>query len=204
MNWLAHLLLAESSPEGRLGNLLGDLVKGEARKSLSFELQQGIACHQAIDIFTDRHQIVKRSKSRIDPQYRRFAGILIDVFYDYILATNWQDYSELPLDEFTTTVYASWSVQLASLPLYARGVISRLMDEDWLASYGTLSGIEHTLARISYRLSRRGKRTYDLTPAMTQLTENYIALERDFQQFFPQLQLYIDNWQANQSAIGDR
>ena len=129
---------------------------------------------------------------------------MIDVFYDYILATNWQDYSELPLDEFTTTVYASWSVQLASLPLHAQGVISRLMDEDWLASYSTLSGIEHTLAGISYRLSRRGKRTYDLTPAMTQLTDNYLLLERDFQQFFPQLQLYIDNWQANQSAIGDR
>jgi len=204
MNWLAHLLLAEPSPEGQLGNLLGDLVKGEARKSLSFGLQQGIACHQAIDIFTDGHNIVKCSKSRINPQYRRFAGILIDVFYDYILATNWQDYCELHLSEFTTTVYASWSAHLAPLPLSARGVIYRLVDEDWLASYSTLSGIENTLARISWRLNRRGKRNYDLTPAMTELTDNYLALERDFQQFFPQLRLYINDWQANQLAIGER
>ena len=50
MNWLAHLLLAESNPEARLGNLLGDLVKGEQRQALNPRLQRGIECHQAIDI----------------------------------------------------------------------------------------------------------------------------------------------------------
>jgi len=201
MNWLAHLLLAQSNPEAQLGNLLGDLVKGEARKTLSPGLQTGIACHQAIDIFTDAHAVVRRSKQRIDPEYRRFAGILIDVFYDYILATNWQNYSQLQLQEFTSTVYASWSGNLESLPLYARGVISRLIAEDWLADYSTLGGIENTLARISWRLNRRGKRqrNYDLTPAMTQLIDNHAAIEQDFQEFFPQLQIYTANWQRNRS-----
>lgn len=188
MNWLAHLLLAEPTPEGTLGNLLGDLVKGEARKSLSLELQRGLACHQAIDIYTDSHLIVKRSKGRIDREYRRFAGILIDVFYDYILANNWQDYSDIPLKQFTTTTYASWSGNIETLPTYAKGVIQRLIAEDWLASYENLAGIENTLARISWRLNRRSKRAYDLTPAIVELTGNYSALEQDFQQFFPQLQ----------------
>jgi len=97
MNWLAHLLLAEPNPELRLGNLLGDLVKGEERKILNPQLQRGLECHQAIDIFTDKHSIVKCSKKRLDPQYRRFAGILVDVFYDYILANNWDDYSDRSL-----------------------------------------------------------------------------------------------------------
>ena len=203
MNWLAHLLLAEPTPEGRLGNLLGDLVKGEARKSLTPKLQAGIACHQAIDIFTDAHAIVKRSKKRIDPEYRRFAGILIDVFYDHILATNWHDYCELDLNDFTTTVYASWSGHLEPLPFYARGVISRLIVEDWLADYNTLSGIEKTLAGISRRLNRRRQRTYNLTNAIVQLVDNYSDLERDFQQFFPQLQSYTHDWQVMHLAIAD-
>ena len=199
MNWLAHVLLAEPNPEGRLGNLLGDLVKGEARKSLTPALQRGIVCHQVIDVFTDSHLIVKVSKGRIDSEYRRFAGILIDVFYDYILASNWDDYADLPLSEFTTITYASWLNHLESLPLYAQGVIRRLIAEDWLASYSTLSGIEKTLARISWRLNRRSKRkrskrNYDLTPAMAELLNEYSGLEQDFRQFFPQLQLHIDNW----------
>ena len=199
MNWLAHLLLAEPNSEGRLGNLLGDLVKGEAKKALSLGLQQGIECHQAIDIFTDCHPIVKRSKRRIDSEYRRFSGILIDVFYDYILANNWQDYSDISLAEFTTSVYESWSSNVSTLPVYPQGVVRRLMAEDWLGSYRTLEGIENTLARISWRLNRRSQRNYDLTGAIAQLTDNYCLLERDFKQFFPQLQLYTARWHlANQ------
>lgn len=196
MNWLAHLLLAEPNPEGRLGNLLGDLVKGEAKKALSPGLQQGIECHQAIDIFTDCHPIVKRSKRRIDSKYRRFAGILIDVFYDYVLANNWQDYSDISLAEFTTSVYESWSSNLSTLPVYPQEVVRRLMVEDWLGSYRTLEGIENTLARISWRLNRRSQRNYNLTLAIAQLTDNYCLLERDFKQFFPQLQLYTARWHS--------
>lgn len=201
MNWLAHLLLAEPNPEDSLGNLLGDLVKGEARTALSLGLQTGIECHQAIDVFTDQHVIVKLSKGRIDPRYRRFAGVLIDVFYDYILANNWQDYSEVPLAEFTASAYASWSGHLETLPLYARGVIDRLIAEDWLLTYSTVSGIENTLARISRRLNRRGKRSYDLTPAISELSNNYASLEQDFRQFFPQLQSYINGWYLDKKKL---
>ena len=206
MNWLAHLLLAEPNPEARLGNLLGDLVKGRQRQTLNINLQRGLECHQAIDIFTDKHPVVKLSKQRIDPEYRRFAGILIDVFYDYILATNWQDYSNIALTEFTSIIYASWSGHLSSLPVYPQEVIRRLIAEDWLSSYSSLEGIEQTLARISYRLNRRSrrKRNYNLTPAIAQLTSNYLLLEQDFRQFFPQLQLYIDNWYSNQSTVNSQ
>ena len=194
MNWLAHLFLAEANPESRLGNLLGDLVKGVERQSLAPSLQRGLKCHQEIDIFTDGHLIVKRSKRRIDTKYSRFAGILIDVFYDYILANHWQDYSDIPLTKFTAVVYASWTDYIDSLPDYAQGVIRRLIEEDWLSSYSSLEGIENTLVRISWKLSRRRNRQFDLSPAKKELTQNYAELEQDFQQFFPQLISYIDHW----------
>jgi acyl carrier protein phosphodiesterase len=38
MNWLAHILLSEATVENRLGNLLGDLVKGKDRESLDRDL----------------------------------------------------------------------------------------------------------------------------------------------------------------------
>ena len=202
MNWLAHLLLAESDPEISLGNLLGDLIKGKQRQALNYKFQKGLKCHQAIDIFTDKHPIVKRSKRRIDSKYRRFSGILIDVFYDHILANNWQHYSNISLEEFTSTVYNSWDGYLAALPIYPQGVINRLIAEDWLGSYINVLGIEQTLARISWRLnkksgrkaSQRHRRHYDLTPAVQDLIINYSELEQDFKLFFPELQLHIDNW----------
>lgn len=195
MNWLAHLLLAEPDPASRLGNLLGDLVKGEERKTLNTKLQRGLKCHQEIDVFTDQHSIVKLSKQRISPEYRRFAGILIDVFYDYILANNWNNYSKIPLAVFTTNIYSSWTNYLIDIPPYSQVVIHRLVTENWLYSYRHIAGIEATLASISYRLNRRRKkRHYDLTPSIKELTTNYGALESDFQEFFPELQSHIDRW----------
>lgn len=197
MNWLAHLLLAESDPEARLGNLLGDLVKGKQRQAFNLKIQRGIECHQAIDIFTDKHPIVKCSKQRIDPKYRRFSGILIDVFYDYILANNWQNYCDVSLARFTATVYAEWESYLATLPVYTRGVIYCLVAEDWLGSSISITGIEKTLARISHKLNRRGKRQYDLTPAIDELLINYQQLQQDFSQFFPQLQSHVNRWHSS-------
>ena len=72
-----------------------------------------------------------------------------------------------------------------------------MIAEDWLYSYQNFSGVENTLARISHRLNRRSKnKHYDLTPAIAELKTNYAELERDFQQFFPELQIYINEWQS--------
>ena len=191
MNWLAHLFLAAPDAESRLGNLLGDLVKGKEKNSLLLGLKQGIECHQAIDIFTDNHPVVRNSKERISRKYRRFSGILIDVFYDHILAKNWDDYSSVSLEQFTQEIYASFADYLVLLPPYAQAVIQRASAENWLLSYRDLAGIELTLKRISWKLTRRRNKHYDLSPAIEELTNNYSGLEQDFKVFFPELMAHI-------------
>jgi acyl carrier protein phosphodiesterase len=59
MNWLAHILLSEPNVENRLGNLLGDLVKGKDLDELNCNLRRGVNRHYAIDKFTGSHPIVK-------------------------------------------------------------------------------------------------------------------------------------------------
>ena len=59
MTWLAHILLAEANVENRLGNLLGDLVKGKDLDGLNCNLRRGVRRHYAIYKSTDSHPIVK-------------------------------------------------------------------------------------------------------------------------------------------------
>ncbi|MDZ8055349.1 MAG: ACP phosphodiesterase [Aulosira sp. ZfuVER01] len=194
MNWLAHLLLSEPNVESRLGNLLADIVKGTARQDLNSHIQRGIACHQVIDKFTDNHIVVQRSKERINSSYRRFAGVLVDVFYDHFLAKNWSQYCYISLDEFTAEIYESFRAYQGHIPPIVREVISRVAAEDWLGSYRNVSGVENGLFRISRRLSRRCNRHFSLTPAINELITHYDALEYDFQEFFPQLFFHVQNW----------
>ena len=187
MNWLAHLFLSDTTVEHRLGNLLGDLTKGKERTNLSKEILRGIADHQKIDIFTDSHPIVKQSKQRIVPQYRRFSGILVDIFYDHILARNWPNYSDISLEYFASEIYISFEPYLDQIPRRASNVIQRAIADNWLTSYRDLYGIEQSLKRISWKLTRHRNKYFNLCPAIEELINNYQELEMDFRLFFPEL-----------------
>src|SRR4051794_7971427 len=108
MNWLAHLLLSDPAPAFRIGNLLPDLMPGPALAQMPAEYQGGIAQHRRIDAFTDSHPIFRRSILRVEPPQRRYAGILVDIFYDHFLSVGWAAHSRVPLREFLAEVYGSF------------------------------------------------------------------------------------------------
>jgi acyl carrier protein phosphodiesterase len=207
MNWLAHIFLSEPTVENRLGNLLGDLVKGKDLDRLDPLLRSGVNRHYAIDRFTDSHPTIKISKQRIDREYSRFAGILIDVFYDHFLATNWATYSSVKLADFTHEIHTSFQAYPGDLPQFARETIDRMICGDWLTSYQQFSGIEATLARIDYRIQARmgdsqstrlRQLAIELVTAMPILEREYSNLDRDFNLFFPELQQHIHDWSDRQ------
>jgi acyl carrier protein phosphodiesterase len=190
MNWLAHAWLAGPDPETRLGNLLADLVKGSAREALGPGVLRGIAHHQAIDAFTDRHPLVLQSRRRIDPRYRRYAGILVDIFYDHILAQEWERYGTASLAAFTAQVYADITPLLPALPPAPREYMERLIELDVLGSYQRLEGVTHALQRISERLYARRGVVVALEASVAQLDDRYNELAQDFAGFFPELAAY--------------
>src|SRR5947209_4453083 len=108
MNWLAHVYLSDDDVEHRLGNILADVVKGRDRKVLPAGIRRGIASHQVIDAFTDYHPQVLACKEFVSPDYRPYAGILLDIYFDHVLAVHWPTYSEAALPAYLTEVYASF------------------------------------------------------------------------------------------------
>ena len=203
MNWLAHILLSEPNVENRLGNLLGDLVKGKDLDGLNCNLRRGVSRHYAIDKFTDSHPIVKISKKRIDKEYSKFAGILIDVFYDHLLAKNWAIYSDTIFADFTVEIYESFQKYSGEIPPSARQIIGYMVDGDWLTSYQHLSGVENALDRIDYRIRARMGDRIKLVDAMPILERESIDLEQDFHSFFPELQQHIQDWTISSVSSGN-
>lgn len=183
MNWLAHLLLSEPSPRYRLGNLLPDLVTVNELAGLPAEYQRGIACHRRIDAFTDAHPVVRRSKARIDPEFRRYAGVLVDIFYDHVLAREWNAHSAQPLEELLAEFYTSLEGIRPELSAPILVGLDRMRAANWLGSYGEIAGIERALTRLSRRLTR----PVALGTAVRNLERDYELLRADFAEFFPEL-----------------
>ena len=55
MNYLAHLTLAQPSVPSKVGNVLGDFMRGAVVSELSEPLRRGLDNHRLVDRFTDHH-----------------------------------------------------------------------------------------------------------------------------------------------------
>jgi acyl carrier protein phosphodiesterase len=184
MNYLAHLYLAESEdPESLIGNLMGDFVKGRVSGLWTPGLRRGILRHRKIDAFTDGHAVVKTSKRRIRPELRRYAGVLVDVFYDHFLAKHWRRYSSTPLRNFSWSAYRILATHYDFLPASMQRSVSYMIANDLLMTYREITGIQRALLGIQGRLKRPGR----LAEGVTDLRRNYAPLATDFAVFFPEL-----------------
>ncbi len=183
MNYLAHLLLAGTGDDAILGSLLGDFVKGCPEGRFSAGVSEAIRLHRKIDSYSDAHRITRRSRNRISPLRRRFAGIIVDVGYDHFLSRHWRRFSPMDLDRFVQRVYAVLSRHRPLLPERLSRILPCMISENWLGGYIRLAHVGDALDRIAGRLSRGGR----FLRAVTEIEEHYEPLEADFLSFFPEL-----------------
>ncbi|MDC0087925.1 ACP phosphodiesterase [Akkermansiaceae bacterium] len=193
MNYLAHLLLADDTDASRIGNLLGDFTRGsldDLAEIYPAELVRGIKMHRAVDRFTDSHDTFRDARSLLDPSRSRFAGIIIDIFYDHYLCLHWDKFSSIKIADFTQQVYQA----LEENPSWQAGRLAEIFPSmkstNWLMNYGSLDGIEHTLLRMSQRSPRIGKIAYSIID----LKDNYDDFESLFLKFMPELITFSTEW----------
>jgi acyl carrier protein phosphodiesterase len=186
MNFLAHLYLSDGSDEGLLGSLMGDFVKGPLGERYSPGITRGIVLHRRIDSFTDSHPVVLRSKARMSAERRRFAGIMVDMFYDHFLARYWDEFSGENLDRFARRAYAVLLREEALLPERLRTMAPFMAKGDWLGSYAGVEAIHTALDRMGRRLKGENR----LLGSAAELERHYDALESDFREFLPEVRRY--------------
>lgn len=188
MNHLAHFALADD--DHLVGSFLGDHIKGRLTGQLPGHIERGIRLHRAVDAFTDSHAIVKRSINRFDAPYRRYAGIVTDLAFDYILARQWHDYYEEALDDYSARTLMKLLEDEHHLPERALASARRMHERNALAHYGTESFLEHSFIFLGQRLSRANP----LDSVLPVCLELMPSLERDFAAFYPELVQFSENW----------
>lgn len=183
MNYLAHQYLSGCNKEIRIGNFLGDFMKGKELTDFPRTIQIGITLHRIIDEFTDTHPLVARSKKLLHPRQGKYSSVLLDVYYDYFLAKNWTLYSHIPLEEFAKSVYDDFWELKTYFPKKVVEFLPHMRENDWFSNYKTYWGINKALQSIG----RRANYSNTIQNALTDLQELEEELEKDFLIFFPEL-----------------
>jgi len=186
MNHLAHCFLSFDNEDLLVGNFIGDYVKGSTWKNYPEGVQKGILLHRAIDSFTDNHAMTHRSKERIRPFTGRYAGPVMDVLYDHLLAIHWPKYADEPFDVFTEKVYARLEKRATDMPQELQERLPRMLTGKFLHGYQTREGLEWVLNRFSRRMVG-GMDAAGLSDFFFSEIE---VFSDDFNGFFPELIIY--------------
>lgn len=202
MNYLAHAWLARHSDDAILGGLLGDFVFGQSiLQDWRPSVRDEIVRHRRIDRYTDDHPAVVGARTRFGG-LRRYAGIVLDVYFDHCLARDWRRWNHAPgdrasLEEFTARVYRVLHEHRDELPPRLQAMAPRMAAHDWLGSYADRRNVDHAVRGIATRLSRNGDR---LVACLEVLQANEAAVDAAFERFFPDLVEAAGRMRAGPSA----
>ena len=187
MNFLAHAYLSFDVPHLVVGNFLGDFLRQSETLGLPAPIQEGIMLHRKIDTFTDNHPVVRNGTARMRPFHGKYAPVVVDMYFDYLLAVQWRAYHELPLPLFSNKIYGILESQLHVMPDRLKERVPRMIAADWLSSYGTEEGMLFAFDRMQYRASRPDW----FANAFQNLLNHWQPFLEDFEAFFPDLVSYV-------------
>jgi acyl carrier protein phosphodiesterase len=183
MNHLAHALLAAPDADLIFGGLIADFLRGAVDPALPRGVRNGIALHRAVDTYTDAHPQVVAARALFDPPYRRYAGILLDVWFDHLLARDWNRYADTALPAFSHAVQDLLATRTAELPPRMRSFAQYLRANNLPEAYRELPVIDQVLRGLSQRLTRENP----LAHALPIVQARAAAINRHFAAFFPDL-----------------
>ncbi|MFK5856494.1 MAG: ACP phosphodiesterase [Bacteroidota bacterium] len=188
MNFLAHTYLSYDNDDIVFGNFVADAIKGKAYLKYRKDIISGVLLHRSIDVFTDRHPIVKNSKAIVRNNFGKYSGIVVDIYYDHFLARNWANYHNDELSTFSTKVYMILARRFMILPARVKRMLPFLIAQNWLSGYANMNDLQ----RVFNGMDRRTNNVSGMHKAIKVLEDNYDALFLDFEKFFAELMVYAD------------
>ena len=186
MNILAHALLGASSDDLMLGNLMGDFVHGPVPTGLRPGVEAGIRLHRAIDIHTDTHETVRELRNGFAPPFRRYAGVILDIWFDHLLARDFARWSDVPLEAFSNDVMRLLHAHAEELPVSMRSFVAYMARRGLPAAYAD----RDVIARVYEGVATRFTRANPLAQALEAIAPNEAAIDVGFARFFPDLRQF--------------
>lgn len=201
MNYLAHALLAAPGEDEMFGSLVADFhPRGAIDPALPRGVRHGLALHRAVDVYTDGHPEVRAARALFEPPFRRYAGILLDIWFDHLLARDFRAHSQASLRDFSDEVQALLREREAELPPRMESFARYMRRNDLPEAYRERATIGRVLAGMSGRLARANP----IADALPEIEARARPLQDHFERFFPQLALFAASERLRLDAVEPR
>ena len=191
MNHLAHFVLSGNNADLAIGNFVADFITNRQLPDFTEGVQRGIWLHREIDAFTDAHPIVKQSTKRLHPFHHKYSPVIVDVYYDFLLAKNWDKFQtedpSVSLPIFVKNAYNLLTDRILELPSSLQNFLPRMIADDFLREPTTFKGLEKSFKRIEKAATFPG----NFGNAAGHLEAFLEEFDAEFCLFFPDLQNHV-------------
>ena len=134
-------------------NIHGDFIRGRNFSHLPKKLEQGIHLHRMIDDYIDNHPTVLELMRKLYGPLPKVAGIAVDLYFDHILAKEWDKFHSQPLDEFIDGFYEAELEHEDQYSPKFKFMIEKMKEKNWLYQYQFEYGLMKACKGVSSRIS---------------------------------------------------
>lgn len=195
MNYLGHIYFSRNNLQLAKANLFGDSVKGTHLEKYPDFIQVGIRLHREIDNYIDHHPKVLELIRTIRPNLPKIAGVAVDLYFDHLLAKNWDSWHEIPLTDFLGNVHRNLNkIDRDLYPDEFNFFINRLCEMRWMDHYSKEEGLDKMCNGVSRRISFENSLKFGLSVFKQHedlISETFNEYMRDANEHFSSLDLGI-------------
>ena len=130
---------------------------------------------------------METSKARLRSNYRKYAPVIVDIFYDHFLAVNWENYHNSSLPEYADEVYSLMKQHEGALPQRTAMFVQYMIKYDVLNAYAKIEGVEQVLKGMD----GRAKFNSNMALSVRELRQHYHHFEDEFNTYYPLLESYV-------------
>lgn len=162
-----------------IANLFGDFVRGSNFSHFPKLIQEGIILHRQIDNYIDTHPLVRELKFQLMSELPKVGPIAVDLFFDHLLAKNWEDHHREEYQSFLNDFYAHKPEHLKHYPSSFLQFMDKLRFHQWMNHYPTKYGLMKSCEGVSKRISFQT----NLADAHLVFEQRESQIELTFQEF---------------------
>ncbi len=178
-----------------LGNLVADFTRKVKYRDYHPEVQKGIELHHFIDDYTDSHILVESAKSLIRSEQGKFSGVVMDIYFDHLLAKDYSHWYQESLADFAQEAYALFRRRREELPEATLHMLHYMEKGNWLYNYRSHAGLSRSLEGMSKRTRFSNK----MHLAADYLREQEAELLPLFNTFYAELKAAVLDWRNKTS-----
>ena len=162
---------------------MADFMRNSDVANLPHEYLTGIELHRKIDSFTDNHREVRKVNKLFHRHHGKYAPVITDILFDYILGMHWSLFSAEDMHDFMENVYHQLIKYQHLFPSHRATRIKNMINGRFLHNYVTIEGLRFTFGKMESRT----KYVSNFNLIVDNLDEHIPYLEEAFLSFFPEL-----------------